>query len=154
MSEVTFSDEQRRTLTALLDEIVPPSEDGRLPGAGAIGLASRIDEALQDVPPMRAMIEAGLAALDEAARRAGAADFASLAGAERLEAVDARSEPHPGVLPTLIFHTYTGYYLDPQVVEGLGLEARPPHPKGYEMEPNDLGLLDRVRDRGPFYREP
>ena len=57
MSEVTFSDEQRRTLTALLDEIVPPSEDGRLPGAGAIGLASRIDKALQDVPPMRARFQ-------------------------------------------------------------------------------------------------
>ena len=36
----------------------------------------------------------------------------------------------------------------PQVVEGLGLEARPPHPKGYEMEPNDLGLLD-----GAFFRD-
>ena len=28
-----------RTLAAVLDEIVPPSDDGRLPGAGALGLA-------------------------------------------------------------------------------------------------------------------
>ena len=56
------------------------------------------------------------------------------------------------VLP-LTFHAFIGYYQHPRVVEALGLEARPPHPQGYQVAPNDLTLLDGVR-RGPKrYRE-
>jgi hypothetical protein len=38
------------------------------------------------------------------------------------------------------------------VVEALGLEPRPPFPKGYEVPPNDPALLDPVRRRAPFFR--
>jgi hypothetical protein len=33
------------------------------------------------------------------------------------------------------------------------MEARPPHPKGYEMAPHDLSLLDPVRRREKLYRD-
>ncbi len=59
----------------------------------------------------------------------------------------------PAFLPGLIFHGYVGYYQHPEVLEALGLEARPPHPKGYEMEPTDFSLLDDVRRRERLYRE-
>jgi len=39
------------------------------------------------------------------------------------------------------------------VVEAIGLESRPPYPKGYPLELGDLGLLDPVRNRPRFYRE-
>ena len=39
------------------------------------------------------------------------------------------------------------------VVEGLGLEDRPPYPKGYEVEAGDLSLLDPVRARPKLYRD-
>jgi hypothetical protein len=58
----------------------------------------------------------------------------------------------PFVFP-LMLHTFVGYYQTPRVVEALGLEARPPHPQGYAMEPNDLSLLDPVRRRPRLYRE-
>jgi len=57
-------------------------------------------------------------------------------------------------LPGLIFHTYVGYYLNDRVIEALGREPRPPHPKGYDMEASDLTLLDDVRRRPKLYREP
>jgi len=53
----------------------------------------------------------------------------------------------------LMFHAYIGYYQHPRVIEGLDLPPRPPHPKGYEMAPNDLSLLEPVRKRGKAYRE-
>lgn len=56
------------------------------------------------------------------------------------------------VLPLMV-HVCAGYYQHARVVEALGLEARAPHPKGYEMEPNDLSLLDAVRRRPKLYRE-
>ena len=58
----------------------------------------------------------------------------------------------PAFLPGLVFHTYAGYYQHDRVFEALGLEARPPHPKGYETEANDLTLLDPVRRRRRLYR--
>jgi hypothetical protein len=55
--------------------------------------------------------------------------------------------------PILVLHAYTGYYQQARVVEALGLEARPPHPEGYRMEPNDFALLERVRRRRRLYRQ-
>ena len=46
-----------------------------------------------------------------------------------------------------------GYYQNPAVVTALGLEPRPPHPDGYELEPGDLGLLADVRKSGKLYRD-
>ena len=56
------------------------------------------------------------------------------------------------VLP-LTLHAYTAYYQQRRVIEALGREARPPHPRGYEMEPNDLSLLEPVRHRPKLYRD-
>ena len=143
-----FSEEERRTLAGVLDEIIPPSGDGRLPGAGELGLAGYVDEALRKMPDLRPMIAQGLSDLDQQARARGARDFAALPKADRLELLNQQAL----VLP-LTFHTYGGYYQHPRVVAALGLEPRPPHPKGYEMEPNDLTLLDAVRRRPKLYRE-
>ena len=38
------------------------------------------------------------------------------------------------------------------MIEALGLEARAPHPVGYEMDADDFSLLDVVRRRGPIHR--
>ena len=44
------------------------------------------------------------------------------------------------------------YYRDDRVMVSLGLEARPPFPKGHELEQGDWSLLDPVRARKPFWR--
>ena len=106
------------------------------------------------MPGFDAVIVAGLAALDALARERGAAGFAALPREERTAVLKAYAEREPGFVPGLVFQTYTAYYLEPRVVEALGLEARPPHPKGYEMEPNDLSLLDPVRARPGPRRRP
>jgi hypothetical protein len=45
------------------------------------------------------------------------------------------------------------YYRDDRVLLALGLEARPPFPKGYDLEQGDWSLLDAVRKRAPFWRD-
>lgn len=44
------------------------------------------------------------------------------------------------------------YYRDDRVMRSLGLEARPPFPKGHVIEQGDWSLLDPVRARKPFWR--
>src|SRR5215472_14363120 len=44
------------------------------------------------------------------------------------------------------------YYRDDRVVRSLGLEPRPPYPKGHVLEEGDWSLLDPVRARPPMWR--
>ncbi len=149
MSETSYTAAQEQTLGCVLDAIIPPSADGRMPGAGEIGLGRVIAEKAPDLQPL---VVAGLAALDEQARGAGAEGFAALDPAARREALETLSVREPAFLPGLIFQTYVAYYQHPRVVEALGLEARPPHPLGYDLEPGDLSGLEAVRARNTLYR--
>jgi hypothetical protein len=144
---------ERNALTRVLDALIPPREDGRLPGAGELGVTRHLEEVMAREPELRAAVRSGLAALDAWARRAGAADFLDLAPAARVEALEAVAAEQPGFLPGLIFHTYVGYYRHDRVVQALGLEARPPFPRGYPLEPGDLGRLEAVRRRPRLWRD-
>jgi hypothetical protein len=145
-----FSPHEARALASVLDEIIPPSGDGRLPGAGEVGLVRYIE---QQAPELRPTIVQGLSALDEHARALGARDFAALSREDKLEALNQVATAQPAFLPGLILQSYVGYYQNDRVLEGLGLEPRPPYPEGYKMEPTDLGLLDGVRRRKKLYRD-
>jgi Gluconate 2-dehydrogenase subunit 3 len=142
-----FSVEEARTLASVLDYLLPPSSDGRLPGAGALGVGRHVEAALAKAPDLRAMVVEGLGALVALARRRNADGFGALPPAERLAALDEQGFVFP-----LLFQACTGYYQHPKVLEHLGLDPRPPHPKGYELAPGDLTLLDPVRRRAKLYR--
>jgi len=140
-----FSESQVRVLAAVLDELIPPRSDGRLPGAGALGVARAVEAALQGTPPLLGMIADGLSALAEKG-------FADRSPAERCVLLDELASGEHAFPPMLILQTYIGYYQHPRVVVALGLEARPPHPQGYAMAPDDPTLLDPVRRRPSLWR--
>ena len=146
--DAILSPDALRDLACVLDEIIPPSADGRLPGAGEAGVAEHVVRALGALPDLRTTVVDGLADLDRAARMRHDRRFATLARAERQALLAEQSFVFP-----LMLQTYVGYYQTPRVVEALGLPTRPPHPEGYAMEPNDLSLLDPVRRRPRLYRE-
>jgi hypothetical protein len=144
-----YTEDQERGLAALLDTLIPPSADGRLPGAGEVGVARAV---AQRAPTLGPMVVQALAILDELAAARGARDFAALAATERPAVLQAWSEAHPLLLPALIFHGYAAYYGERRVVEALGLEHRPPFPQGYPLEPTDPSRLDAMRRRKRMYR--
>jgi hypothetical protein len=45
------------------------------------------------------------------------------------------------------------YYRDDRVMRALGLEPRPPYPKGHVLEQGDWSLLDAVRGRPRMWRD-
>lgn len=45
------------------------------------------------------------------------------------------------------------YYRDDRVLLALGMEPRPPFPKGHVLEQGDWSLLDAVRERPAFWRD-
>ena len=152
-STAASSGDELRTLACVLDLLIPRSADGRLPGAGELGLAARIERVAQGEPGLRAALAAGITALDELARRHSGADFRALADSDRLALLKEVAAAQPGFLPGLIFHTYVGYYQEGRVLEGLGLDPRPPFPTGHALEPFDATLLEPARRRGKLYRD-
>jgi len=143
---------QLRALAVVLDDIIPPRADG-LPGAGGVGVAAYVDEVLNALPELKAMVAQGLDALDGLARARGAVSVADLPAAEQTALVNQLACSDNALPPIVMLHAFAGYYQQPRVIEALGLPVRPPHPQGYEMAPVDLSLLDPVRARGRCYRE-
>ena len=136
---------QRENLRAIAGVMIPASAEFDVPGA--------------DDPVIQADIvatlgrDAGLVreALEEVARLAGQ-PLANLDPARR-EAVAAELRAKGGVaVATLARVVLQCYYRDDRVIRSLGLEPRPPYPKGHVLEDGDWSLLDPVRARPPMWR--
>lgn len=133
-------------LAAVLDRLLPGDADW--PAAGRLGLAAAVRGFAAGGPDDGAGASRVLADLP--------ADFETLAGEERDAALATRERDDPAGFEALINAAYTIYYTDPRVlavVERLtGYAARPPQPLGHELPPFDERLLDRVKQRQPFWR--
>jgi hypothetical protein len=145
MDDFAFSADEERLLVGLLDAVVPPSRDGRLPGAGELDLVAQIARTVRETPMLRPVVEYGMSALAELAAKRPDGDVRAV-----LEEFAAGDQ---FFMPAFLFLVYSTYYQNPRVLAALGLEARPPHPKGHEMEPIDLTLLDPVRRRDGMFRK-
>jgi hypothetical protein len=136
---------QSDDLHAIAAMIIPASAEFDAPGAD--------DPAIQADIAATLGRDAGLVreALDQLARRAGR-PLASLDPAQR-EAVAMELRAKGGAaVATLTRVVLQCYYRDDRVVRSLGLEPRPPYPKGHVLEDGDWSLLDQVRARPPFWR--
>jgi hypothetical protein len=136
---------QSDDLRAIAGVIIPASMEFDVPGAD--------DPAIQADIVATLGRDAGLVreALDELARLAGV-PLASLDPTRR-EAVGMELRAKDGAaVATLTRVILQCYYRDDRVVHSLGLEPRPPFPKGHVLEDGDWSLLDPVRDRPPFWR--
>lgn len=154
MSDVhQFSSHERDTLAAVLDQVIPPSADGRLPGAGFLAHGTRFDGVIRLMPGLDLGLVGGLAACDEHARKRGAADYVALGDDDRLAVLNEVAAADAGFVPSLMFLAYSTYYVEDRVIAALDLEPRPPHPQGYAMPENDLTLLAPVRARPKLWRD-
>lgn len=115
-------------LDAVLNTLIPPSEDGSLPGAGSLGCAGRVWELCGRLPGLRKLIAEGLQELELTCWKSFGCGFASLDG-ERREQLLAQQ----GFVFPLLIQTYVAYYQHPTVLAALGFEPRPPHPLGYKI---------------------
>jgi hypothetical protein len=90
-------------------------------------------------------------ALEKLARIAGWPLAALDPAQQQAAAMELRTQGGPAVA-TLTRVVLQCYYRDDRVVRSLGLELRPPYPKGHVLEDGDWSLLDPVRSRPPMWR--
>ncbi len=129
-AETTLTAAQRDDLRIIAGVMIPASTEYGVPGADdAIIQADIVATLGRDTGMVRQ-------ALDQFARLAGM-PLADLDAARR-EMVAAEFRASGGAaVATLARVVLQGYYRDDRVVRSLGLELRPPFPKGYALEQGD-----------------
>jgi len=132
-----------RTIAAM---IIPESAEYRVPGADDTRIQADILATLgRDTKQVAAALDhlarlAGmpLARLDPTLREAVAKEFRANGGAPAA---------------TLVRVVLQCYYRDDRVLRSLGLELRPPFPKGHVLPDGDWSLLDPVKKRPSKLRQ-
>jgi hypothetical protein len=142
-----LTDAERTTLVATLNRLVPARDD--LPGAGDLGVAATIEQAMQQSPPLRRALLDTLRAIDFAS---GDHAFTNQPADTRDSILRTVETSHPDPFALLVEHTYRSYYTLPVVQRALGLTGEPPQPRGYHLAPFDPALLAKQRQRPPFWR--
>jgi len=145
MTEPPLNDIELADLRCLAGMIVPASTKYDVPGAddprifGDIvnSIGRDLDRVHAALATLRSLAGGPFAALDAPRRNAVAATLRAEGG----RAV--------GVVTRIVLLCY---YRDDRVMLSLGLEPRPPFPKGHAIEQGDWSLLDPVRRRKPFWR--
>jgi hypothetical protein len=145
-TDMTFSPAESRDLRCVAGMMIPASETFGVPGADDPAIFADITaslgrdfDAVRDALAMLSTLSgSAFADLDETRRAAVAASFQARGGAL------------PAALTRVILQCY---YRDDRVVRSLGLEPRPPFPKGNTLEQGDWSLLDPVRARPKMWRD-
>jgi len=146
MSEAALSPAESQSLHRIAGMMIPASQEYDIPGADDRLIFADIMGSLgRDLHDVRAAL-AVLAAL------AGGsfADIGETRAASLLEQFLASGGMPASVLGRVILQCY---YRDDRVLRSLGLEARPPFPKGHTLEQGDWSLLDAVRTRPQLWRD-
>jgi len=149
-TDAPLTADQRGIVQAVINLIIPVSDDGRMPSAADYDMIGYI---AAHSPHHLPAIANDADKLDRAAHEKFEAGFVEMTFAEQLQLCESLRSDSPDLFRALATDTAICYYQQDAVLEALGLGARAPFPQGYSVKTGDLSLLDPVRSRGPIYRE-
>lgn len=138
--------DERRSLRCLVALMIPASAEYQVPGADDETIFADIVSSLdRDTTAVRQALQR-LHEMSEGMFADAPIDV------QRSLAHRFRDE-QPLLATVLVAVTTRCYYRDDRVMRSLGMEPRPPFPRGFEVEQGDWSLLDPVRARGKIYRD-
>ena len=136
---------QQMLLAALLDTLVPASEDGAMPSAADVGFDAYLLAQAEDFIPM---LISTLQRLEPS--------FVDLSLADRCERLRELGASDPQLFQALLTRVYDCYYQNDRVRVQIGVAKGAPFPQGNQVARGDLSLLDPViaHSERHFYRRP
>ena len=145
-AETGLSAAELRDLRDIAGTMIPESAAFDMPGADDPAILADIARSLgRDLP----LVREALAAIAATSRGA----FAGMDRDGREAVINSWYASGGAPAVTLGRVILGAYYRDDRVLLALGMEARPPFPKGHALEQGDWSLLDAVRNRPPFWRD-
>lgn len=145
-TDTELTQAELRDLRRLAGIMVPASAEYRVPGADDATIFADI---VRSMGRDRDHVRKALALLRELA----GSDFASFDAANAEATAIAFLGRGGSVIATLGRVILQCYYRDDRVIAALGLEPRPPFPKGHSLQQGDWSLLDAVRGRPRMWRD-
>jgi hypothetical protein len=139
----SLTDAERAVLQAVMDRLVPPVDE--LPGAGTMGLLDKVEAMAGAHPPFHFALIALLGGLP-------AGSFAARVAADQDKAISRFETAHPAVFNAVLEVVYLAYYADPRVHGRIGWAGGPLQPGGFALPPFDETILEKARQRQPFWR--
>ena len=128
-----LSEQQQLLLTALLDTLIPASNDGTMPSAADVDFKHYLSTQAADFV---ADLTSILGQLDPV--------FPDLSLNERCEQLTEFSADEPQAFQNLLSRVYDCYYQDDRVRSEIGVVSGAVFPQGNQIIPGDLTLLDPV----------
>ena len=145
-SEPGLSPAESRDLRSIAGLMIPASEEFRVPGADDPAIFADIEKSIgRDM----ADIKKALAKITEL----GGGAFSDLDATRKQATADSFHATGGALATTLGRVILQCYYRDDRVMISLGMEPRPPFPKGHVLPQGDWSLLDPVRARGKIWRD-
>ena len=127
---------QQLLLAALLDTLVPASDDGTMPSAADVGFDAYLFTQAEEFVPL----------LVSALQRFEPA-FADLSLTDRCARVREFGANDPALFQALLTRVYDCYYQNDRVRVQIGVATGAPFPQGNQVPAGDLSLLDPVIER-------
>lgn len=142
---------ERATLRAAIDEIIPAADD--MPSASSVGGVDYLSRVAREDAAIRKAVGKCLKALEDISRKLTGKQFTSLAGAQRIETLQAYERQSPEEFVALRNLSYEAYYTQPRVWKLIGYELHPTNESGPHVKPFDEAVLGQVKKMPKRYRE-
>lgn len=154
-SNVFSDDDYQQLIDGILNQLIPASADGKIPAAGALGIARYLARVAETDAESGKILELGFKRADELLTPKGS-KFSDLNNHQQVEFVKKLEQQEPEFFSVLLRATYMGYYSRADVRPLFGLSSQPTQPAGYEVpieSPGEMASLTRaVKKRGQCYR--
>jgi hypothetical protein len=146
--------DRAEVLRAWVSALIPAR--GERPAAGEIGAAEYVDATVFLTPRLRGVLLDGIDTVDQSAQTLVGRRFVSATPTEQSEVLRAFEANDPlDAFPMVRDLSYEAYYAHPRVLDVLERETGWRYEvafSGGELEPFDEGLLDRMRNVPPRWR--
>jgi hypothetical protein len=143
-----LDEEQVRTLNEILNLIIPPSKNRRMPGAANVGFLTYLQ-----IENNTQWIQEGLIKIIEESHKKYENEFSALSSSIKTQLINDLKRKFRQFFNHLTILVMQCYYQHDDVLVAIGQEGRPPFPEGYHVLEGDLILLEPVYLRGKVYRE-
>lgn len=142
----TLSASEQASLRCVVAHMIPASIEYGVPGADDDRIFADIVASLDREAEA---VRQTLALLNQMADGA----FHTLPRDRQASALQKLRQENSGLTAALVAATTRCYYRDDRVMRSLGMDVRPPFPKGFDVPQGDWSLLEPVRARGKIYRD-